>query len=242
LVTVYQSTGQGTERAPRLQVMRLSQDAKAEQPRGNGAVATVSDIGPASVMAHVQRAGDVGGKMGDWLGSRGSKQWIEGFAVIPPDGIPAEELEYQAVLGRGWNSPWMEGGKFCGSRGMALPLLGVRLRLKGDAAKDYTLRYAASFVDGTLVGPVDAGEACEAEGLAALEALQVMIEPRGGASQPGARPPVAKPGAAVRRPTVGARLPGAKPGVSEPEPAVAQPAGAAGKPLKPAEPVTRRIR
>jgi hypothetical protein len=183
--------------APRLQVLRLSQDAAsaaaaaAVPARGNGAAVPVD---AADVVAHVQRVGDVGARMGDWLGERGSKLWIEGFAITPPDGIQPGDIEYQAVLGRGWNSPWMEGGKFCGSRGMALPLLGVRLRLKGAAAKSHKLRYAASFVDGTLVGPVDAGEACEAESLAALEAVQVLLEPRAGAKANGraAAPPAGK--------------------------------------------------
>jgi hypothetical protein len=186
LVTVYQSPSQGPDGAPRLQVLRLSTDgaAAAAQPRSNGAGVNAGPVEPPYVVAHVQRTGDVGAKLGDWLGTRGSKLWIEGFAIVPPDDVAPEDLEYQAVLGRGWNSPWMEGGKFCGSRGMALPLLGVRVRLKGSAAKTHMLHYAASFIDGTEVGPVPEGESCEAESLAALEALQVLLEPRAGAAKP----------------------------------------------------------
>ena len=91
------------------------------------------------------------------------------------------------MLGRGWLSPWIEGGKFCGSRGMALPLLGLKIRLKGGAAKTHECSYAATFVDGSSVGPVPGGETCEAESLAALEAFQVTISPpprrRGGGTQ-----------------------------------------------------------
>ena len=76
------------------------------------------------MLAHVQGQGDVGGQLGAWIGERGSKRWIEGFAIAPAGGIPADDIEYQAVLGRGWLSPWVEGGQFCGSRGMALPILG----------------------------------------------------------------------------------------------------------------------
>ena len=134
-------------------------------------------------MAHVQRAGDMPGKIGDWVGTRGSRQWIEGFSLTPRDGIKPTDIEYQAVLGRGWLSPWIEGGKFCGSRGMALPLLGLKVRLKGDAAKTHECSYSATFVDGSSVGPVPAGETCEAESLAALEAFQVVIRRRA-AAQP----------------------------------------------------------
>ena len=62
-------------------------------------------------------------------GSRASA-WRRATASRPTD------IEYQAVLGRGWLSPWIEGGKFCGSRGMALPLLGLKVRLKGDRGED----------------------------------------------------------------------------------------------------------
>jgi hypothetical protein len=63
---------------------------------------------------------------------------------------------------------------------MALPLLGVKIRLKGAAAKAFECSYSATFVDGSAVGPVAGGESCEAESLAALEALQIVIQPRAG--------------------------------------------------------------
>ena len=69
--------------------------------------------------------------LGDWLGEKGSKRWIEGFGIAPTKLLEPKDLEYQAVLGKGWLSPWVEGGQFCGSRGMALPILGLRLRLRG---------------------------------------------------------------------------------------------------------------
>lgn len=100
--------------------------------------------------------------------------------MTPRDGVKPEEIEYQAVLGRGWLSPWIEGGKFCGSRGMALPLLGLKVRLKGNAAKTHECSYSATFVDGSSIGPIPGGETCEAETLAALEAFQIVVGQRGG--------------------------------------------------------------
>ena len=96
------------------------------------------------------------------------------------NGIATQDIEYQAVLGRNWMSPWVEGGKYCGSRGMALPLLGLKVRLKGAAAKAFECSYSATFVDGSAVGPIIGGETCQAESLAAMEALQIVIRPRGG--------------------------------------------------------------
>ena len=110
---------------------------------------------------------------------RGSQNWVEGFAVAAPEGIDPADLTYQAVLGRGWLSPWVEAGQYCGSRGMALPLLGLRVRLSGEAAEQYEISYAASFIGGASAGPVGNDETCEAETLAPLEALQIVLTPRG---------------------------------------------------------------
>jgi hypothetical protein len=199
LVTVYQAGRQGPESAPRLQVLRLSGDGAAAKPASNAAPAPAAP--EPEVIAHIQRTGDVGSPLGAWVGKRGSRMWVEGFGLSPKGAIGPEDIEYQAVLGRGWLSPWVEGGKLCGSRGMALPLLGLNIRLKGKAAKEHECSYAATFVDGSAVGPVPGGRTCEAESLAALEAFQIIIHPRG-------KPPVPapKPLARAAKPKAPARL------------------------------------
>ena len=229
LVTIYQNKGK--DAAPRLQVLRLSGEPNAAAPdaasaavRPNGtapvqptpvqptlveptlATADPGSAGPAAatspeVMAHVHRMGDVGCTRGEWLGQKGSRQWVEGFGLAPLQGLAPQDLEYQAVLGRNWLSPWVESGKFCGSRGMALPLLGLKVRLKGAAARSHECSYAASFVDGSEIGPVGAGEPCETESLAPLEAFRIVINRRGGKAavtrtEHAARPPAAKKSAA----------------------------------------------
>ncbi|WP_428490137.1 hypothetical protein [Rhodopila sp.] len=230
LVTIYQNKGKDT--APRLQVLRLSGEPNAASPdaaavgRSNGAgtneaganraVAPVQSTLPIDkpagadaasanpqVMAHVHRMGDVGCSRGEWLGQKRSRQWVEGFGLAPLDGLAPQDLEYQAVLGRNWLSPWVESGKFCGSRGMALPLLGLKVRLKGAAARTHECSYSASFVDGSEIGPVGGGEACEAESLAALEAFRIVISRRGGKAATGrtdhaARSPAGKKSAAEK--------------------------------------------
>ena len=176
LVTVYQSSLQAPDTAPRLQVLQLSGAPAAAAPQPPAAPPTPAE--EPEILAHVQRTGDVGGRMGERVGTPGSHMWMEGFGITPRAPIDPEDIEYQGTLGRGWLSPWVEGGKFCGSRGMALPLLGFKIRLKGNAAKAYTCSYSATFVDGSEVGPVPAGESCEAESLAALESLHIDILPR----------------------------------------------------------------
>ncbi len=202
LVTIYQAPGQGNENAPKLQVLRLSPEpqpasaaapgqakpADAAVPSGAGKAGAAAPAGERpgiegtpDIIVHRQVVGDVASRIGEWAGERASRNWIEGFSILPPSPLKAEDIEYQAVLGRGWLSPWVNGGQFCGSRGMALPLLGLRLRLKGDAAERYDCVCHASFIDGTQVGPLPAGAACEAESLAPLEAFQIIIEPKAAA-------------------------------------------------------------
>jgi hypothetical protein len=174
LVTIYQAAGLPGDNAPRLQVLRLAGDPAV----AGSDLAAPAAVGEPEVMAHIQGSGDVPGQFGEWIGKRGSRNWVEGFGISDKGILGPGSMEYQGVLGRGWLSPWVENGKFCGSRGMALPLLGLNIRLKGTAANEYTLRYSATFVDGSAVGPVDEGTACEAPGLAALECFMIELVPR----------------------------------------------------------------
>jgi hypothetical protein len=223
LVTIYQSP-KARDGAPNLQVLRLLEPAQpapaAARPAEPAAAAGAAPPPQVAarvmeMVAHIQERGDVGAMLGEWLGERGSKKWIEGFGISPMHEITPADIEYQAVLGRGWLSPWVEGGQFCGSRGMALPILGLRLRLRGKAAETHEAFYSATFVDGTAVGPIAAGEACEAESLAAIEAFQVVIRRRGTAAEP---PAQAAPGDAKR---TGRKPAAPKPAASAKKPAAA---------------------
>jgi hypothetical protein len=224
LVTIYQSPAAAAETAPRLQVLRLTPDAAPPARAGAAVQGPRVPVGTApaeqaDVLAHVQRTGDTTGEFGAWVGTRGSGSWVEGFAINPPSGLNPQDLEYQAVLGRGWLSPWIEGGKFCGSRGMALPLLGLNVRLKGDAVKTYECSYFATFVDGSSVGPVPAGEACQADSLAALESFQIVLRRRGMAAAAAAPRPAApaKPADLAPKPAAARAKPVAPP--AKPAPA-----------------------
>jgi hypothetical protein len=200
LVTIYQGVGDQA-RAPNLQVVRLNdaptatdgpeavmQRLAVPEPAKPTAPASIpeAELSPeeSEISAHIQLRGDVLGRLGEWMGDPGSQRWIEGFALAPKDHIVDEDLEYQAVLGRGWLSPWVQGGQFCGSRGMALPILGLRVRLRGQAAETHDLVISASFLDGTRIGPVGQNEPCEAESLSPLEAFRIELLPHPVMSEP----------------------------------------------------------
>ncbi len=177
----------------------------------------------AEIVAHLQVRGDVAVKLGDWMGEPGSKHWIEGFAVSPKGPVGPGDIEYQAVLGRGWLSPWAEGGQYCGSRGMSLPILGLRMRLRGEAADRYDCVVEASFVDGTRVGPLDNGEPCQADSMAPLEAFKITVVARDAGEAPAA-PAAAAPKAK--------KAVSAKPAAAKPAPAAPKAVPAPAKPAK----------
>ncbi len=153
----------------------------------------------AEMIAHIQGRGDVLAKLGEWMGEPGSQRWIEGFALAPRGKLGPNDIEYQAVLGRGWLSPWAEGGQYCGSRGMSLPILGLRVRLRGEAAERYDCHVEASFVDGTKIGPLDNGEPCQAPSLSPLEAFHIKLTPHAEPAPPPRAKPAAKPKAKPKR-------------------------------------------
>ena len=174
LLTSYDEAKVDGAKPPQIQVQRLD-DGKPEALASPALQASDSN----DLLAHLRRHGDRPGAFGHWLGQPGDDSWIEGFEITAPSDLPPELLEYQVVLGRGWLSPWVTAGDFCGSRGMGLPILGLRVRLLGEAAAQWRLRYAARCTDGRELPEVGPGEPCEAAELVPLAAIKVTLEAMG---------------------------------------------------------------
>jgi hypothetical protein len=177
LVTQYVAAGDPAS-APALKLARLDLEMGATTQAGAAAQAIMQAPSVAEVVAHIEGVGDVDGKFGDWVGMRGSGRAIEGFGLNPRQALSTDDFDTRAVLGRDWLSPWVPGGRFCGSRGLALPLRGFCVRLHPAASARYDLGCHARFVDGTEIGPVPADRICAAPSLAALEAFQLQLRPR----------------------------------------------------------------
>ncbi len=172
LLTIYKVAGSQT--VPEVRIRRIDgTEVEVVQP-----VPSIASL-KLTLLAHVERSGDVTVPGGAWAGQPGGGGAIEGFAMTPEEILGPADIEYQAVLGTDWSTPWLAGGEYCGSRGLALPLLGVRLRLLGDVAHTHECTYWGSFTGVGEVGPIRAGETCAADG-AQLEALRVVIVPRNG--------------------------------------------------------------
>lgn len=215
LITIYQPVG-SPEAAPKLRVLRLSEAAPDGTTAGAPAAAVTRKprmviTEPHDIIAHIQRTGDVGESFGSWVGVPGSEMAIEGFSLTAPSDLTASDITYQAVLGRGWLSPWNEAGQFCGSRGMALPILGFKLKLSEAAAKRYELSVSATFLDGTTLDDLGSEDSIEAPSLSPLEAFRITLTSKSAgkkapaATKPGAKAEAAKPAPVALMPKAAAK-------------------------------------
>ena len=174
LLTIYKLAGAPP---PRLRITTVKQDgAPGPATRATPTASSALPSLPLTITAHLAGHGDITAPGGAWAEAPTSQAAIEGFAITLGAPIDGAELEYQAVLGQDWVSPWMPAGEFCGSRQLALALLGVRVRLRGPRAARYRCHVWGRF-DGQEIGPAENGDACESNG-AALQALRVAITER----------------------------------------------------------------
>ncbi|WP_431303984.1 hypothetical protein [Sediminicoccus sp. BL-A-41-H5] len=166
LLTTYQI--EGANAPALLRVSRLDNAMAVPAPAPEKAI-TAS----ASGLVHIGAQGDTPFGFDGWAGAAlGADGLIEGFSLQPPAGLDPTAIEYQGILGIDWKTPWSKGGEFCGSRGLALPLLGFAIRLQADAAGSYGCTYQARFADGSIIEAAD-GAPCEASSAAALVAISV---------------------------------------------------------------------
>ena len=175
LFTSYDESRVPGAKPPQIQIQRLDDGRLPDSLRQAPALQS------ADYKLHFSRRGDVPAAFGQWVGTLGDDSWIEGIELLAPSPLQASDLEYQVVLGRGWLSPWVQAGEFCGSRGMGLPILGFRARLLGLAAQQWRLRYAGRCVDGRELPEAEQGMACESADLTPLAALNIKLEPLDGA-------------------------------------------------------------
>ncbi len=105
-----------------------------------------------SVLAHLARRGDVGVGPGRWVGGPDAPTPIEGIE-IRSDVRSEARLEIQTLIfGRPprWTE-WAAPGSFAGSRGLGLPLVGVRLRIVGSDANRFEISADALFLGASVM-------------------------------------------------------------------------------------------
>mgnify|MGYP004523097173 CR=1 FL=1 len=137
---------------PRLELTRVGAESEPAAPPELRLRPDLPEGGVEFLLrAHVSLRGDLAAPRGHWICGPDAPGRIEGIEMR---GVAADlPLEYQvASAGRdaGW-SPWAKAGTYAGTRGKALPIIGLRVRFLPDAAPGLALRADGVFLGASVV-------------------------------------------------------------------------------------------
>ena len=159
---------------------------------------------PINIGAHIRTKGDMMFSAVPWAGRIAPGLWIESFSIKPLECFSAQDIEYKALTGNGFETPWLSEEKMCGTKGMSTPLLGFAIRLKPSSlAAAYDCEYSGYFQSGHTVGPLRNGVPCRSSVASdPLEGIQVRLIKRSATMSPTVSRVVAKAQAVVAPSTV----------------------------------------
>jgi hypothetical protein len=102
--------------------------------------------------AHVARRGDVEVSAAQWIAGPSAPAAIEGIEIrgVLPEGVRVDTQVLVATNPARWLD-WTPVGSFAGTRGRAMPLAGLRVKLVGNAAARFVVRADALFLGGAIV-------------------------------------------------------------------------------------------
>lgn len=109
--------------------------------------------GRLSILGHVAGFGDVVVREDEWIAGPEAPARIEGLAIDWPAKPDDVELRYSVVLGRphAASGDVAQLGEYAGTRGRALPIVGVSLGLVGRGASNFQLVGEATFLGAPLM-------------------------------------------------------------------------------------------
>jgi hypothetical protein len=104
------------------------------------------------LVAHVARRGDIEADFGLWIAGPNAPAAIEGIGIrgALPEGVRADVQVLVASNPPRWLD-WTPVGSFAGTRGRAMPLAGLRVRLLGDAAARFVVCADALFLGSAII-------------------------------------------------------------------------------------------
>ena len=152
LVAAYGEAGNVV--TPAIKIDRIALDAAS----GSGSVSTTpSPVEKGlSIVAHVERRGDVIVRAGEMAGDINAVHRLEGFQIIWPDRPDGVDLAYAVVIEGIGATPVVKSGHFIGTRREAKRITEVTLALIGPNAAQYKLKGTAIFSGGFQI-PIQSG-------------------------------------------------------------------------------------
>ena len=141
-----------------------------------------------SVIAHIERTGDVVAAEGSAVGDPKQGLRVEGFQVMWPDRPAGVDLAYRISVEGAGQMPAVTTGKFCGTRGQARRITELSFTLVGPDATNYALEGQAWFSGGFQL-PVSSGATLGGpSGLEHLTALSLKAVPANAKTGPTGNP------------------------------------------------------
>lgn len=100
------------------------------------------------IIGHVAGIGDVTARADEWVAGPSAPARIEGLSIVWPGKPDDLDIRYCVRLARphAVSGRMMELGAYAGTRGRALPIVGIRFEMSGPAASSFRLVSEAAFL------------------------------------------------------------------------------------------------
>jgi hypothetical protein len=135
----------GGSTAATVRIEPISQGKAATWSTSDGAAHDFDDL---RLLGHVTGLGDVTVMADEWLGGPSSPMRIEGLAIDWPEKPSDLQIRYAVKTARPMpaSGQTIELGSFAGTRGRAMPIVGLMLELNGPAAAHFQFCVEAIFL------------------------------------------------------------------------------------------------
>jgi hypothetical protein len=106
------------------------------------------DLDRLKIIGHVAGIGDVTARADEWVAGPSAPARIEGLSIVWPGKPDDLDIRYCVKLARphAVSGRMMGLGAYAGTRGRALPIVGIRLEMSGAAASSFRLVSEAAFL------------------------------------------------------------------------------------------------
>ena len=159
--------------------------------RGSGAKSAI-DLDRLKIVGHVAGIGDVTARADEWVAGPSAPARIEGLSIVWPGKPDDLDIRYCVKLARphAVSGRMMGLGAYAGTRGRALPIVGIRLEMSGAAASSFRLVSEAAFLGAPIART--SGKQIEMSGSTGREPLvgfRLRLDEIGIPLQPALTPP-----------------------------------------------------